>query len=309
MVPPVSRRPRRGVTLIELLIALVISGIVTTIIYQLLLGQGRFARLQTAREEVQQNARSALELIANELRGLGNEAIQAGNAASITFRTPLAYGLVCGYLGSSLVVQFPEAAREIAVAESQRTGDRTVNLAVPAAAGSVTQWAFLEVTDATAAGSNLPDGIGLCTTRLQPDPPVVAPAPTASRVRVFSSIAVPIPPDRASADPVYLFRDVRYDRTSSTVLGNPVPGSWIRRNSEPVAGPVAPDRGLVFSYFSWNNATGEEEDITDRVIADQTLLNAVTGIGISVVAHSRTRFGGSPQSDSAATRVALRNRN
>jgi prepilin-type N-terminal cleavage/methylation domain-containing protein len=309
VAPPVSHLPRLGFTLIELLAALVISGIVTTIIYQLLLGQGRFARLQTAREEVQQNARTALELIASELRGLGNEAISAGSAATITFRTPLAYGLVCGYLGNNLVVLFPEAAREIVVAEWQRTGDRTVYLAAPAESGSPTQWTFLEVTDATAAGSNLPDGIARCTSQLQPEPVPAAITASASRVRVFSSKSVPIPPDRASADPVYLFRDVTYDKSTSTVLGNPVPGSWIRRNSEPVAGPVAADRGLRFSYFAWNQATSTEEDITAEVVADQGRLRAVTAIWISIVAQSRARFNNTPQSDSASTRVSLRNRN
>ena len=57
------RRPGAGFTVVELMVAIVLTGILATIMFQLMQGQGRFAGLQDARQEVQQNDRGALDLI------------------------------------------------------------------------------------------------------------------------------------------------------------------------------------------------------------------------------------------------------
>ena len=84
---PDPRRPlgRGGFTLIEILVALLISGLVVSSIFQVLQGNGRFVEMQSAREEVQQNARAALDLIAGDLRGVPPTAITVMQPGTIRF--------------------------------------------------------------------------------------------------------------------------------------------------------------------------------------------------------------------------------
>jgi len=60
-----------GVTLIELLVALVICGIIVAAIYRLFVSQTRAYTVQDQVSEVQQNVRNAMELIVRDIRMAG----------------------------------------------------------------------------------------------------------------------------------------------------------------------------------------------------------------------------------------------
>jgi prepilin-type N-terminal cleavage/methylation domain-containing protein len=62
---------RKGVTLIELMVALVISGIVIAAIYRLFVAQTRAYTVQDQVVEIQQNVRSAMEVLLRDLRMTG----------------------------------------------------------------------------------------------------------------------------------------------------------------------------------------------------------------------------------------------
>src|SRR4030043_2168371 len=68
---------RKGVTLIELLVALVICGIVAGGIYQVFIAQSKAYSVQDQVVEVQQNVRSAMEIMLRDLRmaGFDNDSI------------------------------------------------------------------------------------------------------------------------------------------------------------------------------------------------------------------------------------------
>jgi len=68
--PPSTKR-NRGVTLIELLIALVISGIVVAGIYRIFVAQAKTYTVQDQVAEVQQSTRSAMEIMVRDLRMAG----------------------------------------------------------------------------------------------------------------------------------------------------------------------------------------------------------------------------------------------
>src|SRR5690606_941020 len=75
-------------------------------------GQARFVEMQSAREEVQQNTRAALELIGSELRALppGGALVRAADD-SITLRTARFWGVVCAIGGAtSLDIALPALA-------------------------------------------------------------------------------------------------------------------------------------------------------------------------------------------------------
>lgn len=62
---------KKGITLIELLVALVICGIVIAGIYRLFIGQTRAYTVQDQVVEVQQNVRNAMEILLRDLRMAG----------------------------------------------------------------------------------------------------------------------------------------------------------------------------------------------------------------------------------------------
>jgi len=70
-VKKMKRLNRKGVTLIELLIALVICGMVAAGIYQVFIAQSKTYTVQDQVIEVQQSVRSAMELLLRDLRMAG----------------------------------------------------------------------------------------------------------------------------------------------------------------------------------------------------------------------------------------------
>src|SRR3972149_7790428 len=62
---------KKGITLIELLVALVISAITIAGIYRMFISQGRAYTVQDQVVEVQQNIRMAMEILSRDLRMTG----------------------------------------------------------------------------------------------------------------------------------------------------------------------------------------------------------------------------------------------
>lgn len=81
---------QKGITLIELLVALVIGGIIIGGIYNLFVAQTKAYTVQDQVAEVQQNVRSAMEILLRDLRmtGFDDDATPA-----ITIPTPVAFPL------------------------------------------------------------------------------------------------------------------------------------------------------------------------------------------------------------------------
>jgi type IV pilus assembly protein PilW len=83
-----KRLNRKGVTLIELLVALVICGMVAAGIYQVFIAQGKAYTVQEQVTEVQQSVRSAMEILLRDLRMAGYDSDNL--LSTITIASPLA---------------------------------------------------------------------------------------------------------------------------------------------------------------------------------------------------------------------------
>lgn len=260
----------------ELLVALVISGILASVIFESLLGQGRFARLQGARQEVQQNSRAALDLISAELRGVAPRGLITAEAQSLSFRASRIWGIACGYQAADLVVLFPSYAQAEGVPAGLRLAVQS-----PAAGG----WVFTSATgapgDAALTTCNGLAGIG-----------GVAPSPAATAERVRTYAGSGFPSDVAAGSQVYLYETTAY--TVGTGTSSSTGEQWILRDGIPFAGPV-PANGLQLTYEFDGAGTGPDD---------------VRSIGVTVLANSRAKFGDSrtPQNNTASTRIFLRNR-
>ncbi len=83
-----KRLNRKGVTLIELLIALVICGMVAAGIYQVFIAQSKAYTVQDQVTEVQQSVRSAMEILLRDLRMAGFDSDNL--LSTVTITTPIA---------------------------------------------------------------------------------------------------------------------------------------------------------------------------------------------------------------------------
>jgi prepilin-type N-terminal cleavage/methylation domain-containing protein len=88
---------RRGFTLVELLIALVILGIVSAGLYRVLVNNQRLYQAQTQRIDLQQNIRAAVTVLPADLREIDatDGDIKAMSATSITIRAMRYLAIVC----------------------------------------------------------------------------------------------------------------------------------------------------------------------------------------------------------------------
>jgi prepilin-type N-terminal cleavage/methylation domain-containing protein len=273
---PSSNRALRsaGFTFVEVMVALVISSILATVIFQLIRGQASFVSVQSAREEVQQNARGALEIISSELRTIHPSGLAAAQRNAVSFRLPRAWGISCGGgTTTSLTAVFPAAlpAGMTALAGisgimGDVTGVGPGNVYNPTPASgtvqTVTGRAVVDLTVAANACSALrPVGASTEVVALQ-----------------FTGTNLPVVP---MGNRVYLYQAVTYNVSQS---GGE---SWISRNGQPLAGPLVTDTsGLVFNY--WQNAGNT------RLTAPVAAANMPTVGRVAVSVRTRSRGRGGP---------------
>jgi prepilin-type N-terminal cleavage/methylation domain-containing protein len=285
--PPAAERG--GFTVIELLIALVISGVVVGSIFQLISGHGRFVERQSAREEVQQNSRAALELIGSELRTVpAGDALVQATTDSVTIRAARAWGVVCAVGGAtSLDVVLPVIS---GASYATNTGSGVVvNLGTYAAPSWSSAVPLNSVGGATSScnGSALPSGVERRTLTLGATP------------QNADGTVTP-----AAGNILYIYDQVTYRSGSSSA----VPGLWIQRRvgegaggSQPMAGPI-PSGGLRFEFYAAGSSTPLSTPLSAAGRA------SVTRVAVVVEAVSRNSLGDAPESKADTVIVALRNR-
>jgi type II secretory pathway pseudopilin PulG len=276
------------------MVALVISGILVGVVFDLMLSQTRFARYQNAREEVQQNARTALELISGELRGVPAAAIPTAEANRITFRLPRAWGVLCHNVTAAITTVWVRFPAGVFPADFPTSASSSWGLAVMQPTTAVLPWVFV-----SSVGE--PGGTNPCTANLLavPGGSVFERSFSGTGFVLSASPALTAPAGSA----VFVYQDVTYDVNTSSI-----PGFWIRRNTtgtpQPMAGPVpaasGSDAGLQLTY---RDAAG----VAIAPVTDANRLD-IASIRLQVVANSRARFGGIAQRDTAFTEIYLRNR-
>jgi prepilin-type N-terminal cleavage/methylation domain-containing protein len=95
--PHVAGASRRGFTIIELLVGLVVGLIVMGSVVQIMIVQGRGYRKQREIIDIRETARQATALLAGDLRqsGVGESPLSAMGANSIALRSPRGMGTIC----------------------------------------------------------------------------------------------------------------------------------------------------------------------------------------------------------------------
>jgi prepilin-type N-terminal cleavage/methylation domain-containing protein len=86
---------RRGVTLVELLITLLVFGILGTALARLMISNSRYVSRQETLLEARQTARAAMNVMLPELRMVSDGGLVAAAPDSVTTRVPYAFGVLC----------------------------------------------------------------------------------------------------------------------------------------------------------------------------------------------------------------------
>lgn len=288
------RSRRAGFTLVELMVALVISGMLMAVVFQMLSGQSRLVAVQSGKEEAQQNVRGALEVIASELRGAVPGALLDAQATSLTFMQPRAWGVVCAVAGTTVTALFPNTgavdAWNVAEASGVLVNTGTLNAPVwrpdprtPAARARITGAVTL---------LNGPN-VGACA------------AMQAQGAAVAVQITTDQPLTGAVGNSVLTYSLTRYDLAQ--VSGR----WWLRRtsgvtggayNQQPLAGPLE-DNGFGFAYFTAGNPPVQVAAPGNNA----AVLGTLRMVQVRVASNSTQRINGRVQRDEGTITVTLRN--
>lgn len=282
-------RPRRGFTLVEILVALVIMGVVAGAVFQLLNNTQRLSRTQAERIGLQSNVRTGAMLVPAELRELNTVVggtvdqndVLAAAATSVTYRAMRGLGTVC---------QVPGSQTQIRLRRSSYYGSRD-----PAATDNV--YVFVENNpDRDADDVWVPVQLtGVATGNVCPgaagNVPGITLTTQANAAVVGLAVGTPI----------------RVYEVMELSLQNAGGRSWLGARSlnvpgqavQPVLGPLLDGNGLGFEYLN-----GAGNPTADRT-AIKSIRVTIRGLTDQMVRVSGTRMG-RPQ-DSLVSQVLLRN--
>lgn len=294
-----ARAPRgqAGFTLIEVLVSLVLVVLLGGVIFQVVQGESRFATVQSAREEVQQNSRGALEILASELRSVQRSGLVSATSTSITFLLPRVWGVSCGVSGGVLSALFPaaggvsfeinSASGLLADTSAAGTGKWGPS-ANPTVSDRATVTALAAINPALGSSGSPCNGIR-------------ADADANGYLKGYTITGTNIPAQVPSGNTLYLYQYVSYD------VGQSGSEYWIRRNlgtgsttQQPLAGPLNGATGLTFTYWDANGNA-----IAAPINALATL-QTVARINITVTTASRAK-GRAFLTNTQSTSVMLRN--
>ena len=295
-----ARRP--GVTLVELVVALTLFGLVATIVLNILRGQQRFHVGSLEIIDTRRSVHHATELLYGELRSASAADIYGISDSSVAFRTTIGTSHICSVDSARSFITLPST-------RTTRAAALSAFLATPRAGDSVL------VFDSGVGPGPDDDRWHL---HLVLEDPRASPCPRrpfglASDAIEAAGIGVTIAPSLAPSvvvgSPMRFFRPASYSLyrgTGSTwMLGYSVCAAGACTGRQPLSGPYLP--------FARGGGGGVEFEFLDRDGARTTDPSRVARIDVVARARSGSTLHvghvrGERYQDSLAVTVALRNR-
>ena len=266
---------RRGFTLVELLITVVLLGIVGLGISSMLVSQMRFFSRATGARDARAVSRNALNLVRDEMRMIEPRGITAATTTSITVRVPYAVGVYCAS-NTVALVPVDSLISATAVFRGYAYRDTAMN----------STYSYVASTTAPTAGTAT-----TCT-----GAPAITPL-TGGRLLVLS----PAFPSLAAGAPVVLFQTVTYSLAASTL----VPGRtafWRTVTGGAAEEMAVPFQNTAIFRFYVSGA------LTSQAAVPGTL-NTITGLEILLTGQSERVSRATNAPESASTRVSILFRN
>jgi len=269
------RHSRRGFTLVEILLAVVLLGIIGVGMTRLLSSQMRFFQRSTGSRDARNVSRNATNLMRSELRMIEPTGITAATTTSITARIPYQMGVYCG-VSTGTFVPLDSLIRATAVFAGYAYRDTALNAPYT--------WVASTTTPTAGAAAS-------CT-----GVPAMTPV-TGGNLWVLSPAIVTLP----AGSPVLIYQTVTYGLASSTL----VPGRtalWRRvagGATEEIAVPF--DDASFIRFYVSGGATAQ-----DAVPASVT---SITGIELVLRGQSERNSPGTGAPESSDARISIFFRN
>lgn len=269
------RTRRRGFTLVEVLLAVVLLGLVGAGITRLLSSQMRFFQRTTGMRDARAVSRNALNLMRSEMRMTEPLGITAASATSFTARIPYAMGVYCA-ASTATFMPIDSLINATAVFAGYAYRDTVVG----------SQYTYVSSTTVPTVG--VPTDCSV-TAAITP----VSGGPTLALSPAIVTLA--------AGAPVFLYQTITYSLAASTL----VPGRtalWRRvagGANEEIAVPF--DATSTFRYYVSGGTTSQAN-------APGTL-STISGIELVLIGESERNSPGTNAPESAATRVSIFFRN
>jgi Tfp pilus assembly protein PilX len=273
---------RSGISMIEILVALTLLGIIGVSILRTFTSQARFADIQSKRTNARAVSRAPINVLMSEARMVEvGSGVVAASASSVTLRVPVAMGIVCGSAGGSTVVSLMPVD--------------SVVLATAAISGhawrrSTGAYAYTEGATTVAAGGVA--GAAICT------------AASITTVAGGRTIVV-TPPMHASAvpgTPAFIYQRVRFEFGASSVLPGRI-GLWRTLEASGATEELAAPYDTATKFRFYRNSLDTSDDVVPP-------LTEIRGLEFSLVgASERSRYGRvKPETSRMQTAVFFMNR-
>jgi Tfp pilus assembly protein PilX len=274
-----TSRPRAGITLVEILVAMILLGIIGLSILRTVTSQARFADMQSKRIDARAVSRAPINMLMSEVRMVETgSGVVAASASSVTLRVPVAMGVVCGTSGTTTVLSLmPVDSVTLATAAISGHAYRQTSGAYAYAEGPTT---VITGGDATCAAESITTATGGRIVQVTPQMPAAA---------FVGTVA-------------FIYQRVRYNFTSSSAIAGRV-GLWRTLEasgaSEEIAAPF--DAASQFRFYRNNR------DTSDTVVPP---LSEMRGLELALVGASEfARYGRlTPETSRLQTAVFFMNR-
>lgn len=287
------RLTRRGFTLVELLVALVLLGIVTAAIYRVLVNNQRTYQSQTQRIDLQQNIRAAATILPAEFRELNafDGDIKSMAPESISIRAMRQFGVVCV---APVLTGGVVTGKTLVLRNEMLMGSR-------AFLQNDSVFVYNEGNDGTRAD----DGWDVARVTAAPTAvncPDVPPRPGTQLAVDFAPFAAPTV---NVAGAIVVGAPVRGFEIATYKLYQAADGLWYLGLSTPTAalqpliGPLTGATGVRFNYY---DAAGAVTAVATNVAQIEIIVRGRTAQAIQLPSGGRIT-----PVDSVVTRVALRN--
>lgn len=284
---------RRGYTLIELIVAITLLGIVSAGIYRVLVNNQRIYHAQTQRIDLQQNIRAAAAILPAEFRELDafDGDIQAMSATSITIRAMRQLGVICAppVLGGGVGGRTFQVFRQLFYGQPLDLTTDSLLVYYEGDESTRNDDGWIRAHPTNTANGVCPDGFN-------------SPAYT-----ITADLALPEGQMLNRAGAVPNGAPVRGFQTITYRLYQAADGEWYLGlepsggTVQPLVGPLVGANGLGLRYFNSTNAVTAARD-------------SVAAIEITVRGRTAERMHAEAQAgglhyvvDSLTTRVTLRN--
>ena len=246
---------RRGFTLVELLLSLIVTAIVGAALVRMVLGQARFMDQQEAWRGARAVARGGVNRLASDLRMVeatnGVSAAVAGGQ-DFTVRVPYAFGVICLAAGNTLTLSM------LPVDSAMYNAPGHSGFAVRADDGT---YAYYTSTVLDGIPANI--GNGNCTGVAAPDKPITTLAsmngsPAGNTITVTATAAFNPPVKKGQI--VFLYRRIRYQFKNSVALAGRTglfraPVDAVGGPEEEIATPFAATARV--NFYVLNNAVAQ----------------------------------------------------